>query len=332
MFVRKKTEITDKDVHFANAARRFALDAKMFRCRAAVHVENKDDIAFWGAILKHFRPDDRFHFIAGSRNEYGHETCGVTQCLKYFNYLSPDFFVCIDSDYRYLLREKKMSVRHYVIQTYTYSFENHHCFAGGLDDVCSRATHFENTVFDFQKFLKGFSNILYDLFIWHLYFQNAAPPLFSQFEFDTYIALPSVKMCPVVNDNGARALDELRVRVERKTGYLGRKYPNADLEVVRNKCQELGVTPDTVYFFIRGHNLYDLITLICKEVCKAILRGEKLNREVTREMISELYRRRDSLDYQLRQNIKYGAYLPIQRIEEDIRRHFGGEGSLCSVN
>ena len=50
--------------HFANAARRFALDAKMFRCRAAVHVENKDDIAFWGAVLKHFRPDDKFHFIS----------------------------------------------------------------------------------------------------------------------------------------------------------------------------------------------------------------------------------------------------------------------------
>lgn len=50
-----------------NAARRFALDAKMFRCRAAVHVENKDDIAFWGAVLKHFRPDDKFHFISGSR-------------------------------------------------------------------------------------------------------------------------------------------------------------------------------------------------------------------------------------------------------------------------
>ena len=71
--------------HFANAARRFALDAKMFRCRAAVHVENKDDIAFWGAVLKHFRPDDKFHFISGSRNEYGRETCGVTQCLKYFD-------------------------------------------------------------------------------------------------------------------------------------------------------------------------------------------------------------------------------------------------------
>ena len=45
-----RAENPSRASHFANAARRFALDAKMFRCRAAVHVENKDDIAFWGAV------------------------------------------------------------------------------------------------------------------------------------------------------------------------------------------------------------------------------------------------------------------------------------------
>ena len=45
-----RAENPSRASHFANAARRFALDAKMFRCRAAVHVENKDDIAFWGNI------------------------------------------------------------------------------------------------------------------------------------------------------------------------------------------------------------------------------------------------------------------------------------------
>lgn len=318
MFVRANKDKIDREAHYAAAAKRFALDAKMFRCRAAVHVENKDDIFFWKAVLKHFRPEDKFHFIAGSRNEYGNETCGVTQCLKYFNYLSPDFFVCIDSDYRYLLREKKINVRHYVLQTYTYSFENHHCYAAGLDDVCCRVTHFKNTVFDFPEFLKNFSNILYDLFIWHLYFQNANPSLFSQFEFDSYIGLPALRTYPLVKDNGSRALDELRQRVERKTAYLGRRYPAADLKVVKDKYRKLGVTEDTVYFYVRGHNLYDLMVQVCKEVCKAILRKERRNKVVTREMVSELYRRRNNLEEQLRQNIKYGAYLPIQKIEEDL--------------
>ncbi len=323
MFVCGDRENNGRGAHFANAAKRFALDAKMFRCRAAVHVENKDDLAFWSAVLKHFRPGDKFHFIAGSRNEYGNETYGVTQCLKYFPYLSPDFFICIDSDYRYLLRERHIDVKHFVIQTYTYSFENHHCFADGLDDVCCRVTRLKNTVFDFNRFLTEFSNILYELFIWHLYFQNADPIRFSQFEFDHYLNLTTSRSYPLVYDNGGRALDELRVRVERKLKFFGRKYPHANLEVVRQKYLQLGLTSDNVYLFVRGHNLYNLILLICKEVCKAVLRREKRNRMATREMLNELYRYRYSLEEQLKQNIKYGAYLPIRKIEEDIRQLLG---------
>ena len=90
-----------KEKYYYHAAKRFMMDAQLLRCRAAIHVEDKDDIVFWSNIFKHFRPNDRFHFIAGSRNERGHETRGVTQCLKYVKYLNPKFFICIDSDYRY---------------------------------------------------------------------------------------------------------------------------------------------------------------------------------------------------------------------------------------
>ena len=95
------------------------------------------------------------------------------------------------------------------------------------------------------------------------------------------------------------------------------------INCTKKKYLKMGLTPDNVYLFIRGHNLYDLITLVSKEVCKAILRAEKRNKEVTREMVNELYRNRNSLDFQLRQNIKYGAYLPIRKIEDDIRFFFG---------
>ena len=40
-------------------------------------------------------------------------------------------------------------------------------------------------------------------------------------------------------------------------------------------------------------------------------------------MISEMYRRRNNLDYELRQNIKYGAYFPIRKLEQDIREFLG---------
>lgn len=309
--------------HFANAAKRFALDAKMLRCRAAVHVENKEDIVFWSHILKHFRPQDKFYFISGSRNEYGHKTSGVTQCLKYFHFLNPNFFICIDSDYRYLLQEPKINVRHYVLQTYTYSFENHHCFAEGLNEVCYRVTRYSNTVFDFSAFLKKFSNIIYDLFIWHLHLLKMDSGIFGQSDFNTYIGLTGIKMYPLVLDNGKGLLNQLKHRVDWKLAYLERKYPHVQIEKIKQKYLKFGVNPDNVYFFVRGHNLYDMISLICKEVCKTILRAERRNHEVTQEMVRELYRKRNHLDLHLRQNIHYGAYLPIQKIEEDICQLLG---------
>ena len=135
-----------KEKYYYHAAKRFMMDAQLLRCRAAIHVEDKDDIVFWSNIFKHFRPNDRFHFIAGSRNERGHETRGVTQCLKYVKYLNPKFFICIDSDYRYLLQEQGIDVKHYIFQTYTYSFENHHCYDKGLNELCYRITTLPNNV------------------------------------------------------------------------------------------------------------------------------------------------------------------------------------------
>ena len=309
--------------YFAHAAKRFALDAKMMHYRAAVHVENKDDVLFWGRILKHFRPQDKFYFISGSRNEHGHKTSGVTQCLKYVPFLNPHFFICIDSDYRYLLQDENMDVQHFILQTYTYSFENHHCFAEGLNDVCARVTRLENKIFDFSIFLKEYSNVLYELFIWHLYLLKIDTAIFSQSEFNTYIGFSNLKMYPLTQDNGRGMLNQLQHRVNWKLSFLERAYAHISIEEVKQEYINLGVTPDNVYLFVRGHNLYDMIALICKEVCKTMLRSERRNHEVTREMIRELYQNRNSLYIQLQKNMQYGAYGPIRKIEEDIYQLFG---------
>lgn len=316
-----RADCNDREVYFANAARRFALDAKMFRCRSAVHVENKDDIVFWSAVLKHFRPGDRFHFIAGSRNEYGHETSGVTQCLKYYNYLGPGFFICIDSDYRYLLQEEGMDAAHYVLQTYTYSFENHHCFADGLNEVCSRVTHQPNRVFDFKTFLTGYSRILYPLFIWHLYFLAADPSRFSKYDFNRFLGLNICKPSRFVRDGGKRVLDELHRKVAKKVAFFERSYPNADLGFIRHKYRALGLEPDTSYLFLRGHNVYDLVSCLCKEVCKILLKQAKNGRS-TREAVAALYRERNHVDLELKRNLHFGAYLPIRKLEADIAAFF----------
>ena len=45
-----------KEKYYYHAAKRFMMDAQLLRCRAAIHVEDKDDIVFWSNIFKHFLP------------------------------------------------------------------------------------------------------------------------------------------------------------------------------------------------------------------------------------------------------------------------------------
>lgn len=45
-----------KEKYYYHAAKRFMMDAQLLRCRAAIHVEDKDDIVFWSNIFKHFPP------------------------------------------------------------------------------------------------------------------------------------------------------------------------------------------------------------------------------------------------------------------------------------
>lgn len=309
-----------KERYFEQTAKRFALDARLLRCRAAVHVENKDDIVFWSAILAHCRPDDRFHFIAGSRNENGHETRGVTQCLKYLRYLGPKFIICIDSDYRHLLRERGIDAHHHVLQTYTYSFENHHCFTGGLNDICRCVTTLPNNVFDFKEFLESYSHIVYELFLWHIYFLQTAPRRFPASEFNELISLSGQRR-PDIRDNGRRELNRIRNRAGQKVNYLRRTYPKTNMRRVEARFRDVGLNPATTYLFIRGHNIYDMVYALMREVCKKVLRDAKARSSGPHQRVN-LFGYRNSIDQELKRHICFGAYPAIQLIERDVKEVF----------
>ena len=41
-----------KEKYYYHAAKRFMMDAQLLRCKATIHVEDKDDIVFWSNIFK----------------------------------------------------------------------------------------------------------------------------------------------------------------------------------------------------------------------------------------------------------------------------------------
>jgi hypothetical protein len=120
------------------------------RLDAIVHVEGETDKIFWKQVLAqaglNVRP------VSGSDNREN-QTSGKKQCLKYRPYLSPRFFICIDSDYDYLKQTPPpYSAKDFILQTYTYAIENHYLASNPF----------------LQDFLRAYSRIIYPAFLAHL--------------------------------------------------------------------------------------------------------------------------------------------------------------------
>lgn len=171
----------DKDAYFKDVAKGLAASTILYKVDSVVHVEDKDDIWFWEQILLKYRAG-RYKFKPATINEKGNRTTGCTQCLKYKDFLSQKFFICIDSDLRYLFNED-ISATNGILQTYTYSWENHCAFAVKLQQSFESYTQ-KGKDFDFVLFLQRYSAIVYKPFLLMLYQEKNS---LSDFGRDIYL-------------------------------------------------------------------------------------------------------------------------------------------------
>jgi hypothetical protein len=317
-----------REEHYKLLANDFRGQARMRRCEAAVHVEAAQDQRFWDTMFHHFVPNRRFHFISHSRTWSGSDTSGVTQCLSFKPYLSKDFFICIDSDYRYLMQEKDINIKNFIFQTYTYSIENHYCAAQGLDFVCERATGVKNGILNFELFLERYSKIVYELFLWHIYSHANFNLQFERWEFQELISIRHNGSYPDIQNNGEAELAYLNEKVQHKLSFLNREYHYADIESIRRRMNDLGVRDDNVYLFLRGHNLFDIVVSIGRKVCELLLEQRKDQQHNDSHKINEMYSGGHDFENYIKHNFSFGKYPEIVKIDKDIHTFFNSEKQL----
>lgn len=320
---RKHGSNSEKRAFYESAAKRFKAECRLTGATAAIHIENKNDEIFWGKVLHEAYPQGKFRFIAASRSFSGNMTAGCTQCLQYREFLDQRFWIAIDSDYRYLTEENGIDANHYVLQTYTYSFENHFCYYKNCQRAIDVAKEEEAKQveeakqneefeaeeenkqeiaskkdekaplpeFSFEKFLKGYSYAVYPLLVWQLYLQEVGEDAFPQKVFHRILALPLGHRS--IYHNGDSVLRLLRERCSKLLKHLKQTYPDADTTWYEARCNAQGVHQDNCYLFVRGHQLYDLI----------VAQGSKFNRHFEKELTSQLY---------------FGEYDEIAKIHHDI--------------
>lgn len=251
----------DRQSFYADVAKGLAASAKLYHVNAVVHVEDADDIWFWQQLLSKYSPG-RYKFLRATTNEKGHVTSGCTQCLKYKDFLSQKFFICIDSDLRYLSCEDLRAEKG-ILQTYTYSWENHCTFAAKLQKDFNERTG-GKIPFDFCLFLEKYSHIVYRPFLLMLFQERVNHTGFRRGDFHRCIALQYQKGDE--NGNGATFLKRMEENLTKADDIAGQC--GFDFNAERERYAALGLHETNAYLYVRGHDLYNSLVSIGRKLCE----------------------------------------------------------------
>jgi hypothetical protein len=254
------------------------LRPKSKKRKIVAYVESYDDIFFWRSVLSDFEDEETmFEVMLPSRKNLnrGKKTAMMN---KLGESLGVCMIACVDADLDYLLQRHtsnsaRMLDNPYIIHTYTYSIENYQCYAPSLHDVCVMATLNDRNIFNFEEYLKLYSRIIYELFIWLIWLHRQGR--FSEMPLTSFNNITSIEQLNV--HKPIDALEQVRKNVNRKTAWLQQHVPEAKgkLGRLKEELTQLGVTPEDTYLFIQGHHLQEnVVDAALTPVC-TILRRER---------------------------------------------------------
>lgn len=307
------------------------LSGKKSRQCIVVYVESYDDIFFWSNLLRPLETDRvYFEVMLPSR---------TSLCKGKKIALSNDLgerlgrcmIACVDADYDYLMQGATLTSETvcrnpYVFHTYAYAIENFQCYAPALQHVCVMATLNDRHLFDFENFLARYSEIVWPLFVWNVWaYRYGVYKQFSMLDFYHIVQLKEINYY-----HPEQTLDHLRRLVNAKISRLQAQFPQGKTtyKPLRTEMLNLGLTPQTTYLYMRGHDIFDgIVTPLLGGICE-MLRRER-EREIRKfaehnvQMQNELSAYQNataSIEEMLRKHTAYMDCPLYQRVQNDIRQ------------
>lgn len=302
------------------------------RSRIIAFVESYDDVAFWRLLLDEFENDDYyFQIMLPSKGGLTKGKKSAIMSIMDSQHLGSYMIACVDSDYDLLMQgvtpaSRELIDNPYIIHTYTYAIENYQCYAGSLHQVCVQSTLNDRISLDFQKFMGLYSEIVFPLFAWNVWFyREKKHNLYSIMDFNSDVRLRGVDP-----RRPQESLLQLADRVERKLVSMAETYPDAvpSVEKVKEELIGLGVQPDHTYLFVQGHSLIDnVIMKLLSPICARLVQERELEiRHFARHQqqyeneISSYRHSQVSIEEVLKKNTHYRECDQYDRMRADVAR------------
>ena len=306
------------------------LGGKKGRKRIVAYVESYDDVFFWSNLLRPLETDGYFFEVMLPSNSSLCKGKKIALANELGNRLGRCMIACVDADYDYLMQgvtalSAQVCSNPYVFHTYAYAIENFQCYAPALHNVCVMVTLNDRRVFDFELFLQRYSEIIWPLFVWNIWcYRYGTYKQFSMLDFYHVVQLNQLNYY-----HPEQTLEHLRHLVNAKVSRLQRQFPQGrkTYKPLREELLALGLTPQTTYLYMRGHDLFEgVVAPMLGGVCE-VLRRER-EREIQRlaehsvQMQNELsaYRHATAtVEEMLRKHTAYTNCPLYLRVQHDIR-------------
>ena len=309
------------------------LKSKQARRRIVAYVESYDDIYFWRTVLSPFENAERYFEVMLPSHQKLER--GKKSVLMNFvgDHVGPDMIACVDADFDYLLQgatpqSKKVLESPYVFHTYAYAIENLQCYAPSLHETCVAVTLNDHRIFDFEEYLRLYSDAIFPLFVWSVWFyRTGRHNRFSLTDFGRIVDPGGFNV-----QEPQHSIDHLRKKVAVKGRQLQAEYPDNKEEFLKTKesIKALGVTAQTTYLYIQGHQLFDNVVVpILNKVCNR-LRQERQD-EIARTARHHMQKRNEMSCYEhslqdirqsLKKNTGYQLSPQFLRIRQDLEQYF----------
>ena len=169
------------------------LNSKQARRRIVAYVESYDDIFFWRTILSQLETDRiYFEIMLPSRENKLKRGKKAAMMSMLSDKVGGHMIACIDADYDYLLQgitptSQAILSSPYVFHTYAYAIENMQCYAPALHDVCVAVTLNDHIIFDIERYLREFSEAIYPLFVWNIWYYRT--PDYDEFSMTEFLKI-----------------------------------------------------------------------------------------------------------------------------------------------
>lgn len=223
-------------------------------------VEDAVDIVFWQKLLAPKTKEKKVKFFPFVQSGNKRIT-GKSYIMMHQSQANANYILCVDSDLDRILGKEDFDAEHYILQTYAYSWENHHCWSQALQSTWMQWQ--KDVEFDFTTFLSGLSAVIYDAFVLMLTKKRLSHRGFTLDTLCNCMDKVQGNQKETLLHNGEGVLKIIKKNIDLKMENV---EPEAaeDINLTMQRMEELGINQDNCYLYMQGHSVFNLVNRIGK--------------------------------------------------------------------